>query len=151
MIEKVNSWIQSLIVAIAITTIVEMILPEGNNKKYVKVVCSIYILFTILSPILNVTKIDFDLLYKNYNQTIQTSSQYTKDISSVYTNAYEEEIKQNLTNQGFKIRMVKLNLDNNLENISNIEIDAYYISDEEIVKLKEILESEYEIKNIIIR
>ena len=32
-----------------------MILPEGNSKKYIKVVIGIYVLFTIVSP--NITKI----------------------------------------------------------------------------------------------
>ena len=59
MIENLNTWIQSLVIAIAITTIVEMLLPNGNNKKYVKIVCSIYILYTILMPLPSLSKIDF--------------------------------------------------------------------------------------------
>ena len=51
MIGNLNTWIQSLLIAIAITTIVEMLLPNGTNKKYVKIVCSIYILYTILMPL----------------------------------------------------------------------------------------------------
>ena len=151
MIENLNSWIQALIVAIAITTIIEMLLPDGNNKKYIKIVCSVYILFTIVSPILSITKYDFSDLEKSYSNSIQTSSSSTKDISSIYINAYEEEIKQNLSKDGFNIRQVKLNLDNNLENISNIEIDTYYISEVEKSNLEEKLKTEYEIENIIIR
>ena len=62
MIENLNIWIQSLVIAIAITTIIEMILPNGNNKKYIKIVCSIYILFTILTPLPSLKKLDFSKL-----------------------------------------------------------------------------------------
>lgn len=151
MITKLNAWIQSLIVAIAITTIIEMILPEGNNKKYVKVVCSIYILFTIISPILNIIKYDLKNLENIYKPTIQTSSSNEEEVINVYMNAYENEIKQELIKQGFNIREVKLNLDNSSENISNIEIETYYISEEDNKKLIDKIKSEYKIENIIIR
>ena len=35
-----------------IGTIIEMILPEGNSKKYIKVVIGIYVLFSIVSPVI---------------------------------------------------------------------------------------------------
>ena len=38
--------------AIIIGTVIEMILPEGNCKKYIKVVIGIYIVFTIVSPVI---------------------------------------------------------------------------------------------------
>ncbi|MGN1299195.1 MAG: stage III sporulation protein AF [Candidatus Scatovivens sp.] len=151
MVAKLNTWVQSLIVAIAITTIIEMILPEGNNKKYVKIVCSIYILFTIISPILNITKYDFENLENIYEPTIQTSISNEEEVINVYMNAYENEIKQELIKQGFNIRKVKLNLDNSSENISNIEIETYYISEEDNKKLVDKIKYEYKIENIIIR
>ena len=47
-----NSWLQGIIVSVIITTIIEMILPSGNSKKYIKVVLGVFILFTIISPII---------------------------------------------------------------------------------------------------
>lgn len=38
-----NTWLQGIIVAVIIATIIEMILPSGNSKKYIKMVLrSIY-------------------------------------------------------------------------------------------------------------
>ena len=50
MVNFFSSWGQGIIVAVIIGTIIEMILPEGSSKKYIKVVIGIYILFTIISP-----------------------------------------------------------------------------------------------------
>lgn len=49
MIDFLSNWAQGIIVAVIIATIIEMILPNGSSKKYVKVVVGIYILFTIIS------------------------------------------------------------------------------------------------------
>ena len=44
--EWFSSWAQGIVVAVIIGTIIEMILPEGNCKKYIKVVVrSIYSFF----------------------------------------------------------------------------------------------------------
>lgn len=150
MIEKFNLWAESLIVAIAITTIIEMLLPEGNNKKYVKMVCSIYILFTIVNPILNFSKSDISN-FKFENQTIETSNIDNKRITDIYISAYEDEIKNKLINDGYNLIDVKLNLDNSLENIENIEIKTYYISEEEKANLIEKINKLYSINSVIIK
>ena len=36
MVEWISNWAESIIVAVIIATIIEMILPEGNSKKYIK-------------------------------------------------------------------------------------------------------------------
>ena len=36
MIEWVTSWAQGIIIAVIVATIIEMILPDGNCKKYIK-------------------------------------------------------------------------------------------------------------------
>ena len=48
----ISNWIQGIIIAVIIGTIIEMLLPEGNCKKYVKVVIGVYILFSIVSPVI---------------------------------------------------------------------------------------------------
>ena len=52
MIKFINSWAQGIILAVIIATIIEIILPEGKNKKYVKTVIGVYILFTIIYPLI---------------------------------------------------------------------------------------------------
>ena len=150
MIENLNTWIQSLVIAIAITTIVEMLLPNGNNKKYVKIVCSIYILYIILMQQPSLSKIDFSKIEDN-NFSIETSNIDTEKVSSIYIKAYEQEIKEKLNNDGFYINEIKLYLNSNEDNISKIEINTYNISEEEKNILKDKIKLEYAIENIIIR
>lgn len=53
MISFISSWTQGIIVSVIIASIIEMILPDGNSKKYVKVVIGVFILFSIVSPVIN--------------------------------------------------------------------------------------------------
>ena len=48
MINAMSTWAKSIILAVIVSTIIQMILPEGNNKKYIKTVIGLYILFTII-------------------------------------------------------------------------------------------------------
>lgn len=52
MIEWISNWAEAIVIAVIIATIIEMILPEGSSKKYIKVVIGVYILFTIVSPVI---------------------------------------------------------------------------------------------------
>lgn len=66
MISWFNSWAQGIILAVIIVTILEMIVPEGKNKKYIKIVMGVYITFTIISPIITkVTGIILNLMLVN--------------------------------------------------------------------------------------
>ena len=74
MIENISVWAEQIIIAVVIATLIEMILPEGNNRKYIKAVIGVYILFTIISPILknngnfNFNNIDYESYFKE-NET----------------------------------------------------------------------------------
>ncbi len=124
MIKFINSWAQGIILAVIIATIIEIILPEGNNKKYVKTVIGIYILFTIVYPL--ITKISDKNINLNsiINSTTKEMSKYdnnnliTIETNSYIENAYkekiEEDIKQKIEEKGYRI--LELNLYIEIEN-----------------------------------
>lgn len=46
MISWISSWAQGIVVSVIIGTIIEMILPEGSSKKYIKIVIrSVYFIY----------------------------------------------------------------------------------------------------------
>ncbi len=53
MIEFLSSWAKSLGVAIVVVSILEMLLPNNNTKKYIRMVMGIYIIFNIIAPFIN--------------------------------------------------------------------------------------------------
>lgn len=195
LIKFINSWAQGIILAVIIATIIEIILPEGNNKKYVKTVIGIYILFSIVYPL--ITKISNKNVNLNsiINSTTKEMSKYdNSNLITIETNAYmentykqklEEDIKQKIEEKGYTILelnlyieteneekygqinsiIIQLKKDNIVKaetntvnkveeiniNVSNDNIvkkdeEKTYISEEEIKKLKEVLNSTYSVE-----
>ena len=82
MIQFLSSWAEQIVLAVIIATIIELILPQNRNKKYIQMVIGIYILFNIISPIIKnkdtiLTSGDYDL------EKYESSSNYTIDQSSM--------------------------------------------------------------------
>lgn len=122
MIKFMKTWCEGIIVAIMISIIIELILPEGNNKKYVKVIMGIYIVFVILNPILS--KLDNNINIKDYfnMETSEVSTNLDNDIKDVYVKVIEETLKKELKEKGYLITNLKVEVDENYENIQKIDI-----------------------------
>ena len=93
--EFLNSWLQGIIIAVIITTIIEMILPKGNTKKYVKVVLGIYVVFNIMTPVVNkFFDSNFELSsiinIEDYMRKMESYEVSSKDINE----SNEDNIKQ---------------------------------------------------------
>ena len=127
-------WAQGIIVAVIVSTIIEMLLPNNSNGKYVKVVIGMFVLFTIISPVINrfkgnnKTDVDADNLIKDYqNQTLETSSRNTSlnnedAIKRMYEENLKIDIKSKVNQKGYTIGEIKLEiLDNGEYTLNKIE------------------------------
>ena len=119
MINFINSWAQGIMIALIIATIIEIIIPEGNNKKYVKTVIGIYILFSIISPIIKKigSNIDFNSII---NATSKEMNKYTMNEVAIETNSYIEntykdklknEITKDLEKQKYKVTNIDMKIE----------------------------------------
>lgn len=134
MVNWLNTWAQRIIIVVIICTIIEMILPEGKNKKYIKIVMGIYVVFTIISPIIakinNKEKIDLEkyLDVNVSNETIETSATVdtNKYIEEVYKEKLKEDVKEKLLNINYETKNVNLEIetknDNTYGSILSLEV-----------------------------
>lgn len=119
MIEFVKGWCEEIIVSVIVSLIVEMFVPKGNIKKYVRVVVGIYIVFVILNPIVsNLDNINIDNMLKNYESSNTLPTSNIEEMSNVYARAMESQIKQDFN----YISEVRVFLTENLEDVEKIEI-----------------------------
>lgn len=113
MIEFIKTWVNQIIVAVIIATVIEMILPNGNNKKYIKMVIGLYVLFTIIQPIgksvtgksLEVSNFNYEKYFskeisKEYSQDFEANN--SKLIKQAYINNIQEDIKKKLDKKGYE-------------------------------------------------
>lgn len=116
-----STWAEQIIVAVIIAGIIEMILPKGNNKKYVKAIIGVYILFTIISPVISkITDIDFqDIDYEEYfkqTETYQTMSQdlsnnNDKSVEEIYISNLKQDMKNKLQEKGYIAENIEVDIE----------------------------------------
>ena len=124
MIKFINSWAQGIILAVIIATIIEIILPEGKNKKYVKTVIGVYILFTIVYPLINrFTKTNINTLIENTNKQMSTYQENNslkidtdKYIESTYKKKIEEDIRKRANEKNLNITSLNVYIETEDEN-----------------------------------
>jgi stage III sporulation protein AF len=145
MIDKISVWAEQIIVAVIIVTLIEMILPNGNNKKYIRTVIGVYILFTIISPVFaNKGNLQFNELdYESYFKTDETyttmsntlSSNNDKSVEEIYISGLKQDITSKLKEKGFYVEKIEVQIDTqdgeNYGSITAINLTLSKIREEE--------------------
>ena len=118
-----SDWAGGIIIAVIIGTVIEMILPEGNSKKYIKMVIGIYVLFTIISPI--ITKVmgeniqvsnilDLDTYVKEAEESAQVQNTINNNnqesIMAIYISGLESDVKAKVEEKGFKVNNIDVGI-----------------------------------------
>lgn len=151
MIEWISNWAGSIIVAVVIGTIIEMILPEGNSKKYIKMVIGVYILFTIVSPVINSftgnkiklsDELDLDTYIEESKDNINTDNTFEsnneKNIMDIYISGLEDDLKAKLESKGYIVNSINIDVSDN---------ESYTINSIDLVLEKDKKEDNNEVAN----
>jgi len=154
MISFLSSWAEQVILAVIIATILELILPNSKNKKYVQMVIGVYVLFNIISPIIkNKEKLVFNEIdldkYITTSTKVEQSSMDAR-LEKIYLDELENNIKSKFKNAGIEI--IKCTIDAELDTtkknagIHSIDVKVKNVDDEKkISKIKQEIIEEYEI------
>lgn len=142
MIEWITSWAQGIIIAVIIATIIEMIVPNGNCKKYIKVVIGVYILFSIISPVISkITGKNFNLseefnLDKFYEEADSKSiyndlnSNNSSNILDIYITNLKSDITAKLKSKGYEVTTCEIEIkDEETYEIKSLELSLKKISE----------------------
>lgn len=134
MINVIGSWAEQVIIAVIIGTIIEMILPKGNTEKYIKTVIGIYILYTIISPVIGAfTGKDLKLAYSDYEEYFNYTNEQAmvedevnnvsiNTIENTYKTEIERQIKNDIEGMGFKLNNISLEFNMQEGNIKNVNL-----------------------------
>ena len=156
MINFLSNWIEGITIAVIIASIFEMLLPDGNIKKYIKVILGIYIVFNIISPFANSNAINSLDISKELNKYIEntytTTEEYPTDykLNKIYENTFEKEVIQTVEREGFIVNKCEVkgifNAEEENTGISKIIIELD--SQKTIKKHKEESDNSIKIDNI---
>lgn len=120
MIEFLSKWIEQITISVIIVGVLELILPKGNLKKYIKVVLGTYVIFCMISPFVNSSSLyDFkDIDLKDYSKnTTEKSSEVNKEsmnkrLQDLYIEELKKDIEKKVNEEGYYV--LKCDIDANL-------------------------------------
>lgn len=142
LISWISSWTETIVVAIIIASILEMILPEGKNKKYIKTIIGLYILFVIISPIISkftnkdfINSIEYEKYFKDSDTKQVISSEIEENnlnnIKSVFIQNLKNDLTMKLKEKGYMIIKydieVDINVEENYGNVKYIKLTIDYL------------------------
>lgn len=113
MIEFLSSWIKQVGLTIVVISILEMLLPNNRTKKYIRMVLGVYVIFNIISPIIQNKEVfnieEFEL--EDY-PTLQTSTVDQTSMDERIQKLYEQELQKDITKKinekGYKVSTCKV-------------------------------------------
>lgn len=133
MLEWFKSWATGIVIAVIIATIIEMILPNSTSKKYIKIIIGIFIVYTIISPVIgnfkgedlnNYIKVeDYIQSSSNALQTNEVSDNAQSSIKKIYAQNLQNDLKTKLKEKGYISNNINISISNDDKyNIERIDI-----------------------------
>ena len=125
----ISLWIKDIVILFTIISIVELLMPKGNMKKYIELVVGILIMFTIISPFAKLMNYDFKLDDSLYNYTKKQEEKIENDDD--FYMSHEEGVKSLVIEKmkGEIAHIVKKNTDYSLLDI-DVDLDIGENSEE---------------------
>ena len=133
MLEWFRSWATGIVIAVIIATIIEMILPNSTSKKYIKILIGIFIVYTIISPVIGSFKgedLNNYIKVENYIQsnsnalkTNEVSDNAQSSIKKIYAQNLQNDLKTKLKEKGYISNNINISISNDDKyNIERIDI-----------------------------
>lgn len=142
-----KAWSESIIIVVIISIIIEMLLPEGSNKKYVKVISGLYILYTIISPILNIdSNFDINEITSSITNTTSLSSVSNTDIVDTYIQGLQTNLRSQIESLGYSVDKVVIAITSDYSDIAYINIKMKSIEYDE-TKIKDVVLNNFEMSS----
>lgn len=156
MINFLSSWAEQIVLAVIIATLFELILPKNKNKKYIQMVIGVYVLFNIISPILETEQVfSFDEYNIEKDNVVsgEVLDQTSMDerIEKIYLDELEDTVITKFEKQGFKVKKCTIDaeLDSSKKNagihLITVKLETTENS-EQIDEIKKDIANEFEIE-----
>ena len=126
-----NSYLLALLGVILLGVLIDVILPSGSTSKYIMGIFSIFVMFSIISPIVTWVKKDYNISDYFTSVDIQLNQQLLYNINNSKLQALETDIEQSLYANGYE----------------GVEIDIQFSVVADDVEIKQVLA---DISNLVI-
>lgn len=155
MINFLSSWAEQIVLAVIIATLFELILPKNKNKKYIQMVIGIYVLFNIISPILETEQVfsfdEYNIEDNVISEEELNQTSMDERIEKIYLDELENTVITKFEKQGLKVKKCTIDaeLDSSKKNagihLITVKLETTENS-EQIDEIKKDIATEFEIE-----
>ncbi len=118
----IRKWIITIVSVIIFVTVVEMLIPNSNNKRYINVVIGLLVMIVILNPILYLIKdknINFEqTVLENFNQM---------EYLAITNRVNQQELRNDTVVELYTKELTK-QIKNRIERLWEYEVDHIYLA-----------------------
>lgn len=144
--ENLNNWCESLIISVILVLLIELLVENNKNKKYIQVITGIFIMFVTLNPFIELlNNNDFDTDFLKIEKVSAKPYEENELFENVYIDYTLERIKNVLDSYNLNVLDLDFKLDESKENLEKIEV----IIKKDMAKESEDFVSEEKVKNLI--
>ena len=139
-----SGWLIGIVGVVSLGVLIEVLLPEGENSKYIRGIFSIIVIFVIISPLPKLAKGDYIKGFTSQTGEIAMDDSYYENVKEDMQKRAQDNLKEKLNKAGY----------NDLSYDIQFDEDYVYIIDKITVDGKDIDETQWQeivefIRNVI--
>ncbi len=135
-----SGWLIDIVGVVSLGVLIEVLLPEGENSKYIRGIFSIIVIFVIISPLPKLAKGDYINGFTSQKQEISIDEEYYISVKSDIQAKVEDNLKQKLEKSGYNDLSFDIQFDEEyVFMINKIVVYDNDIDEQQWLKLKEFL------------
>ena len=137
-----SGWLIGIVGVVSLGVLIEVLVPEGENSKYIRGIFSIIIIFVIISPLPTLAKGDYVKGFSPDTQEISIDSQYYDTVKEDMQNKVKDNLQKKLESAGYNDLSYDIQFDEEyVYMINTITVHSKDIDEKQWQELTEFLHS----------
>lgn len=127
-----GGWLLSIAAVVALSVLLDIIVPEGETNKYIKGIFAIFTIFVIIAPVVKFIDSGYSLenILNGENQAVTINTSFVDETNSDINNLTAEAIEAVLQKSGYNHASVRIYLDwNNKIDFVTVDINNLSIAE----------------------
>ena len=137
-----SGWLIGIVGVVSLGVLIEVLLPEGENSKYIRGIFSIIVIFVIISPLPKLAKGDYIDGFTSSTGEVEIDESYYQNVKDDMQTKVRENIKDKLQNAGYNDLSFDIQFDEDyIYLIDKITVDSKGMSDTQWQELVKFIQS----------
>ncbi len=137
-----SGWLIGIVGVVSLGVLIEVLLPEGENSKYIRGIFSIIVIFVIISPLPKLAKGDYIKGFVTQKEEINIDESYYESVKDDMQNRIKDNLSEKLEKAGYNDLSFNIEFDEDyVYMINKVVVDSSGISEskwQEILKFLQI-------------